>query len=84
MGPEGLQLCLAFLLGASVGYSVRATISSVRRAKVRQRRQEELALLYACEHSTALDRQLVADEQATQSLTASPALAGSCSDNPRD
>jgi hypothetical protein len=57
MGPEGLELCLVFLLGAAVGYASRAAISSVRRAKVRRQREEELAQSYASQYSAALDRQ---------------------------
>jgi hypothetical protein len=71
MEAEGFQLCLAFLLGASVGYAVRAAISNVRRAKVRRQRGEEVA------RSAALDREMMVQEQAgTQCLAASPALTG--------
>jgi hypothetical protein len=58
---EGVELCLSFLLGASVGYALRAAISNVRRAKVQQRRQEELARLYAREQSA----QVVPEEQSS-------------------
>jgi hypothetical protein len=67
MGAGGFELCLSFLLGASVGYAFRAAISSIRRAKSRQRRREELA------RSAALDLQ---EQAGTQYLAASPALAG--------
>jgi hypothetical protein len=53
MEAEGLQLCVAFLLGASVGYAIRAAISSVRRAKVRRQGAKELA--HAGQYSAALD-----------------------------
>jgi hypothetical protein len=77
VGAEGFELCVAFLLGASVGYAIRAAISSVRRAEARRQRGEELARSHASEYSAALDRQMVVQEQASsQSLTASPALTG--------
>jgi hypothetical protein len=67
----GFELCLSFLLGASVGYALRAAISSIRRAKVRKQRREEV------DRSAVLDRETVVQEQAgTQYLAASPALAG--------
>jgi hypothetical protein len=53
---ESFELCLAFLLGASVGYTVRAAISNLRRAEVRRQRREELA--------RAVDREMVVQEQA--------------------
>ena len=65
------ELYLAFLLGASVGYTVRAAISNLRRAKVRRQRREELS------RSAPLDREMVVQEQAgAQYLAASPALTG--------
>jgi hypothetical protein len=51
------ELCFAFLLGASVGYALRAAISRVRRANVRKRRREEFARLHAREHSDHPGRQ---------------------------
>ena len=63
MGAEGFELCLAFLLGASIGYAVRAAISNIRRAKVQQRRRAERARLYALEQSA----QVVATEQSSPS-----------------
>jgi hypothetical protein len=75
VGAESFELCVAFLLGASVGYAIRAAISSVRRAEARRQRGEELARSHASEYSAALDRQMVA-----QSLTASPALTGAAAE----
>jgi hypothetical protein len=42
----GIELCVAFLLGAAVGYAIRAAISSIRRANIRRRREEH-ALSYS-------------------------------------
>jgi hypothetical protein len=39
---ESFELCLAFLLSAAVGYSIRAAISRSTTSKARQRREEEL------------------------------------------
>ena len=75
MGADSFQQCFAFLLGGSVGYAIRAAISNIRRANVRRQRRRELAR-YAPEHS-ALDRQMVAQEQASsQPLAGSPVLTG--------
>jgi hypothetical protein len=58
VGAGSFELCFAFVLGASVGYALRAAISSVRRANVRQRRREDFARLRAREHSDHPRRQL--------------------------
>jgi hypothetical protein len=60
MGAESFELCFAFLLGASVGYAVRAAISNVRRAKVRRQRREEH--YRALDHSAKVER-LMAEQQ---------------------
>jgi hypothetical protein len=60
VGADGFELCLAFLLGASVGYAFRAAISNIRRAKVRRQRREEY--YRALEHSAKVER-LMAEQQ---------------------
>jgi hypothetical protein len=44
----GIELCVAFLLGIAVGYAIRAAISSIRRANIRRRREDQ-ALSYAAQ-----------------------------------
>ena len=46
MEAAGIELCVAFLLGIAVGYAIRAAISSIRRANIRRRREDQ-ALSYA-------------------------------------
>jgi hypothetical protein len=57
----GIELCVAFLLGAAVGYAIRAAISSVRRANIRRRR-EEYALSHSARADWLLDQQAEAKE----------------------
>jgi hypothetical protein len=57
----GIELCVAFLLGAAVGYAIRAAISSIRRANIRRRR-EEYALSHSARADWALDHQVETKE----------------------